>query len=131
MPKGRVLVIDDDEDLLMVLKEVIAVSYECFDFLNAQQALEKMIQGERYDCMICDLMMPKMGGIQFYEGLEKIAPEQLSRVIFMTGGSYTSETDAFLKRPEINHFQKPLDIKNLLLVIQKTIKSHQSKSDVA
>lgn len=62
-----------------------------------------------------------MGGIDFFKQLQVLAPRQILKLLFMTGGSYTSETNTFLKTANVNYCEKPIDIKKLFGLIQKII----------
>ncbi len=127
MLKGRVLIIDDNEELLLVLKEIISSHHECIELTRAELVLELIKIQRNFDCIFCDLMMPTMSGIDFYENLKKIAPDFLGHVVFMTGGSFTKETDDFLKLPGITHCEKPIDVKKVLGMIQNLVKINQDK----
>jgi DNA-binding response OmpR family regulator len=63
-------------------------------------------------------MMPEMSGAQFHHELERLAPEQAQRVIFMTGGAFTEETRAFLSTASNPWIDKPLDIQRLLSMLE-------------
>jgi hypothetical protein len=63
-------------------------------------------------------MMPEMSGAQFHQELERLAPEQAQRVIFMAGGAFTEETRAFLSVARNPCMDKPLDIPRLLSMLE-------------
>ncbi len=117
----KVLLIDDDRDLLEVLESVIAVKHQVKALTDAAKALEVIAEGNQFDCILCDLMMPKLGGVDFYERLLKISPEHCQRIVFMTGGSFTAKTDQFLKQENIVHREKPISTLDLMELIQNTI----------
>ena len=119
------MLIDDDEDLLTVLFEILSVNYECKSFLNAHDALlDIKDSANTYDCIVCDLMMPKMNGIEFYEALRLIQPTWLSRLVFMTGGSYSRQMDEFLQNPEVHYCEKPVQVKAIRSLVEDRI-AHQ------
>ena len=117
----RIMLIDDDEELLDVLKEIFSVYYECKSFLDANEALAEIRSGVSYDCMVCDLMMPKMSGIEFYAAVRNSQPTWLSRILFMTGGSDSKQMNEFLNRPEINYCEKPIQVKAILILVNDLI----------
>ncbi len=119
--RPKVIVIDDDHELLIILKEVISTVYNCAGFESAAEALEILKGSETFDCLICDLMMPNMDGIKFYHELEIAAPHYLPKLVFLTGGSFTKMSDSFLKKPNISFCEKPVDKKILLNLIQGII----------
>ncbi len=125
---GQVMIIDDDEELLEVLQEVVSIKHDCVGFTNPRAALDVLKNNQTFDCIICDLMMPKMSGLQFHKTIAEHAPHYLNRIIFLTGGSFTAETDAFLKSPEIVYCEKPVDTRVLLGAIQKRIAAAKTDS---
>ena len=118
---GQVMLIDDDEELLEVLQEVVSIRHDCVGFINARAALDVLKDNKTFDCIICDLMMPKMSGLQFHKAIAEHAPYYLNRIIFLTGGSFTAETDIFIKSPDIVYCEKPVDTRALLGAIQKRV----------
>ena len=107
-PRGRILIIDDDKVLLETLSEIIAPAHDTLPLIDANWALTLIEQGEKFDAILCDLMMPNLGGVEFYSKLQKISPQHCPRVLFLTGGSFTQLTEKFLSQPEIRHCQKPI-----------------------
>src|SRR3989344_3134497 len=128
MQQGQILLIDDDSDLLAVLQEVISTKHDCVGFTDARMALDTLHNNDSFDGIICDLMMPTMSGMQFYSMLKEVAPLYLSKIVFMTGGSFTSETDEFLSQPNIRYCEKPVDTKILMDIIQSMIQPPKLES---
>ncbi|MFL5347178.1 MAG: two-component system response regulator [Hyalangium sp.] len=77
-----------------------------------------LAQAAEHDAILCDLMMPEMSGAQFHHELERLAPEQAERVIFMTGGAFTEETRAFLSTARNPCMDKPIDIQRLFSMLE-------------
>ena len=124
MNRKRILFIDDDKELLAVLNEIFSTQYDCTSFSNAAEALvEIKVSESRFDCIVCDLMMPAMNGIEFYNQLRNIQPSLLSQIIFLTGGSFSIETDAFLNQPEVFHCEKPVQIKAIKTMVSERMQN--------
>ncbi len=119
--KFHLLVIDDEAPLLEAMQEILETNYFVKATTDAQIGLAMIEKGERFDCIICDLMLPQMNGMQFYEQLGILSPEHQRRVIFMTGGSFTQKTDVFLKKSEIVYCEKPMKLKELEKMIHKLV----------
>ncbi len=62
---------------------------------NAVDALMRIRNGETFDVILCDLMMPEMTGVDFYVELQKLAQDQAMRVVFLTGGAFTPQARGF------------------------------------
>ncbi len=131
---GHILIIDDDLILLQTLESTIKSKHKTTAVNNAADALALIRDGETFDAIVCDLMMPNLGGIDFYELLFLQSPQLCERVMFLTGGSFTEQTDKFLTRPGIRYLEKPIK-KNALLaalneVFERSIQAEQLKKNI-
>ena len=64
---------------------------------------------ERFDVILCDMMMPRLTGIDLYERISALAPEQAARMVFMTGGVFTARATEFLSDRSRRRLEKPFD----------------------
>jgi CheY-like chemotaxis protein len=74
-PKGEIapsiLVVDDNPLIVDVLKGLLrSQNYKVFTSTNGKEALEVLSQ-KKVDVIICDVMMPKMGGYELHEAVRK------------------------------------------------------------
>ena len=60
--RARVLVIDDDQRLGTLVARMLAREHEVTVLTSARAALDRIAAGERFDVMLCDLMMPELTG---------------------------------------------------------------------
>src|SRR5262249_28785826 len=85
----RVLVIDDQvaigNSLCLLLQHEADVVFET----RARAALARLVAGERYDAILCDLMMPEMNGMDFHSAVLRDVPDLAKRIVFVTGGAFT------------------------------------------
>ncbi len=77
--------------------------------------------GERYDVIITDLMMPGMSGMELHGAISTVAPEQVARMVFMTGGAFTPTARQFFEQVPCPTIEKPFDKAGLLAVLQTLI----------
>jgi signal transduction histidine kinase len=113
-----VLVLDDEEAVGKALRRLLGSRHQVTTCDRAQDALAHITSGRRFDAILCDLMMPEMSGAQFHHELERLAPDQAQRVIFMTGGAFTEETRAFLSTARNPCMDKPIDIQRLFSMLE-------------
>jgi two-component system NtrC family sensor kinase len=110
---GRVLVVDDEPLMLSMLERVLQPhTVSCCS--NVRAALE-LCSREKFDVILCDVMMPRMSGLEVYRRLRDLGLER--RVVFMTGGTFVpgiAEAIAKTKNPVIH---KPFDLDGILRVI--------------
>jgi nitrogen-specific signal transduction histidine kinase len=112
--RGKVLVIDDEKDLTDVTCDGLSSLHDVRTTQDARQALEWIAAGERFDLILCDMMMPLMTGMEFHTRLSALVPEQAERVVFMTGGAFTSRAREFLARLPNLRLEKPFDLGHIL-----------------
>ncbi len=89
---------------------------------TAQGALDLLASGKEFDVILSDVMMPGMSGIELYGQLARLYPKMASRVVFVTGGAFTSEANAFLDRVTNERMEKPFDLQQLRAMVQKFVK---------
>ena len=102
-----VLVVDDDRLTSAVLSDMLSPSRVTFA-QSAAGGLGRLQAGGRFDAILCDIHMPGMNGMQFYEEVAKVSQQLASRIIFITGGGYSSEVADFLERTGNPCLSKPL-----------------------
>jgi len=89
----RVMVVDDDTLITLLISRMLADDYEVHSFNDAREALAALSAGQSFDVILCDLMMPEMDGQSFYTRAKDAAP-----FLFVTGGAVTVENIAFERR---------------------------------
>lgn len=106
--RARVLVVDDEPALVRALGRVLA-GHEVVTARSGREALTLCAAGW-FDVILCDLMMPDLTGMDVYERLVDIAPEQASRMVFVTGGAFTKRAQDFLAKVPNSRIDKPIDV---------------------
>lgn len=120
----RVLIVDDDKEVLGMFHSIVARNFEATSFTDSREAINVIAGGQKFDCIVCDLMMPNLGGMEFYQKLKQISPEHCNRIIFVTGGSFSSVTDQFLRTPGIVIMEKPISFRELINAIEGLIEAN-------
>ncbi|TXD37234.1 PAS domain S-box protein [Lujinxingia vulgaris] len=99
--RPSVLVIDDELAIVEVVARLLKQDFNVFLATSAEEALERLLDGERYDAIISDLMMPQMSGMELFAEIARRYPEQAERMGFISGGIYTDEAQRFVdERPD-------------------------------
>ena len=122
-PRGattRVLVVDDDVNLARALGRLLE-SYDVTVCTSAEDALERLSHGERFDFILCDVEMPGIGGGGLYERLSQIDEDQADRIVFLTGGPTSAESRSFLKRVPNMVLAKPYDPRGLRDLVRRRL----------
>lgn len=116
--KPRLLVIDDEPMMGTTLDLLLSDEYEVVYRGSVSEALE-LLRGDRaFHAILCDLMMPKQTGMDFDAALRELDETLRARLIFMSGGVYTSEARAFLRDEPRRVVLKPFDLDLLLEILR-------------
>ena len=89
MTKIRALVVDDEPMLGRAITRGLK-EHEVVAVTSGAEALALFQRGERFDVILCDLMMPEMPGFDLHEQVRLVAPDQADCMVFMTGGATTT-----------------------------------------
>ncbi|MHB8417403.1 MAG: two-component system sensor histidine kinase NtrB [Myxococcales bacterium] len=119
--RGRVLVVDDEEAVGKSVRRLLSPEHEVAVTTSAREALARLSAGERFDVILCDLMMPDLSGADFYEALQRLAPEQAGRMIFMTGGAFSERSRQLLASTASARIDKPFDFDRLRALIDEKL----------
>ena len=88
---------------------------------SSSEGLQQILLNS-YDVIFCDLMMPVASGTDFYRALAACAPHMLDRLIFMTGGVFSTQTNDFLDSVPNSCIEKPFDLGALLALINERLR---------
>ncbi len=106
--RPRVLIIDDEPLVARVLRRSLNPTFEIHEVHRTQHALDLLRNGDSFDAILCDLMMPETNGADFYHLLQQERPELLPQLIFITGGAVTPMAARFIDETDRPVLQKPI-----------------------
>ena len=119
MDKKNILIIDDDKQILELLKMFIE-SNDCNAFTEA--SAEKgmaMLRKKNFDTVLLDIMLPDGNGVDVLKNILKISPN--TPVIMITGGNDTKTAKECLKAGAADFITKPFDFDYLRTTILATL----------
>src|SRR5260370_1246540 len=128
LPKGRILVVDDEADIRESLDALLSLEGYVVDLaLQATDGLRRL-EGATYDLILLDLMMPDRSGM---EVLKEVRERDSETPIFMITayGSVEVAVDA-IKNGANDYFSKPWDNEKLLIEIERMISSTRLEREV-
>jgi PAS domain S-box-containing protein len=118
---GRVLVIDDEPLVAAAVRRMLVPDHDVVVAHGAQDALDRILRGEDYDVILCDLMMPQITGMDVHAELQARAPDQARKIVFMTGGAFTASARTFLDDVENGRLEKPFDLGQLRAAVHRVL----------
>jgi CheY-like chemotaxis protein len=114
-PERRVLVVDDEADLLEILSD--RLEGEGYEVLTAADGLEALdrVRATPPACIILDLKMPRLGGLDALAELRREAPA--AHIIVLTGSANRPLAEACRSRGADGFLLKPFDPHELLRLL--------------
>jgi len=122
VPVGsRALVVEDEEALGEAVADALRdAGFEVDRAADGEEAIART-QARAYDLIICDLKMPGVNGMAFYQHLAATAPALKKRLVFVTGDVAGTEAEAFLERSGCRWLAKPFRLRDLVRVAREVI----------
>jgi CheY-like chemotaxis protein len=115
----RVLLLEDRGDYRNVLREyLLSCSYEVVSVPSGIEGLRAIMNG-RFDVILCDMLMPKMGGEMFYWAVTRVRPAARESFIFFTGHKNNPAIEFFFRRIKARVLYKPFKLSALDAVMQE------------
>ena len=106
----KVLLLEDRDDFRSVLHDYLASqSYQVTSVRSGIDGLREIMKGH-FDLIICDMMMPKMGGEMFYWAVTRVRPATRKHFIFFTGHKNNPPNEFFFKRVKATVVYKPFKL---------------------
>ena len=84
---------------------------------DGAEALLK-VKVHEYDAVICDVMMPRLRGDEFYVQAKKLRPDLANRFIFITGFGADKDIREFLTARRLKHLIKPFPVQELIAAVK-------------
>lgn len=113
--RPRVLIVDDEPGLA----EAFALSLPRHRTAVATSGVEALaaLDSRAFDVVVCDMSMPEMDGPGLHDALERSDPDMAARMVFVTGGAFTTEAHDFLRERADVTLYKPASAKALTKLV--------------
>jgi len=123
MPSGKILIVDDEEDVREVLRLALdSGGYKTLEAGDGQAAIDILREGDNMinvPIILCDIRMPRVNGIECIDFLRKEAPG--INIVVITGYP-DPQMAADLKAKGIkDYLVKPVERQNLLDKVNKLV----------
>ncbi len=133
MPLGRILVVDDEEEIRRSVRLTLTkAGYDVVEAEDGEKGVEAIRSGDNpiaVDTIICDIHMPKVNGMEAIAYFRQQFPSV--PVIVLTGQPELSGATALFKQGIVEYLTKPVTPETLTEAVNKVAKDHVFKDDFA
>jgi DNA-binding NtrC family response regulator len=127
MRKNRILIAEDEENILNLLERLLKKNgYVTYAAKNGKEALE-IAKSKEIDIVITDIRMPEMDGITLIKEIKKMDP--CIEVIVMTAFASVDTAIEAVRIGARDYIRKPFDIDEVLSAIEKASLQVQNNED--
>ena len=123
MPKGKIIVIDDEADVREVLRlHLEGAGYNVLEAEDGEAGIALLRSEDNMvnvGLILCDIRMPKVNGVGCVDFLKREAPG--IPVVMVTGYPDTEMATSFLKKGVKDYLVKPVEKEKLLAVVDKIV----------
>lgn len=128
MKAGRILVVDDEDSIRLTLDECFtSMDYEVVTASSGEDALQKFAPG-KFDCVISDLMMPSIDGIELLKRIRSRDSEVY--FLIMTGFPGIDSAINAMKEGAYDYLTKPFHMEDIQLKVEKAIHAKQTEASL-
>lgn len=116
---SAVLIVEDDRSNREAFKKILKrAGFEVASVENGLDALD-VLSRETYDAIVCDISMPLLSGIGFYEQLEEVSPDMAARIVFVTAYADDPRVRQFIDATGQPVLEKPVELPALVEAVQR------------
>src|SRR5437773_8630963 len=122
-PAQRVLLLEDRDDFREVLRDhLVSRLFQVVSVPSGVEGLHEIRKGA-FDLIICDMMMPRVGGEMFYWAVTRLRPATAQRFIFFTGHRNNPTIEFFFKRVNATVLSKLFKLAELDSTIRDVLRT--------
>jgi two-component system alkaline phosphatase synthesis response regulator PhoP len=122
MARGTILIVEDEEDLMELLRyNLNKENYNVLEAYSAEKGLE-YVQNEAIDLILLDVMLPGMDGLELCRALKKESKSEKIPIIMLTAKKEESDIVSGLELGAVDYVVKPFSIKILIARIRAVLR---------
>ncbi len=131
MAEGRVLIVDDEEDVRKTVRLILTkANFDVIEAADGEEGIKTIRSGDNplaLDTIICDIDMPKVDGneaIAYFRSQFPSVP-----VIVLTGNPKIHGANELFKQGIVEYLTKPIEPEKLVESVRKATNSHELFKD--
>jgi DNA-binding NtrC family response regulator len=119
LPSGQlhVLIVDDDIELTDALSDVLELNDVTVSVANNGEEALALLEAEAFDCVLMDIMMPGMNGVDVMKRARQLSPGSI--IMLMTAYSMEELIDEAKREGALAILRKPIEIDSLITFLNQ------------
>jgi DNA-binding NtrC family response regulator len=128
MAGERLLIVDDESEIRQIFGDYFSsLGYRVAVAENGRDALEEFARGD-FDCVLSDLVMPVMNGMEFLRALREKDKE--TAFFLMTGYPSVGNTVDAIKLGAYDYITKPLNLEDVRAKIERAVHARDAEKSL-
>ncbi len=119
---ARILVVDDEPEIINVLSDLLSEHYHCSSAGSAEEALA-LLSEESFHLVISDITMTGMSGLQMAPHVLKVAPQTV--VVLISGAQTIESAVEALRVGAFDYIMKPFDLRQVEAVVKRALEHYE------
>jgi DNA-binding NtrC family response regulator len=119
---ARILVIDDDVNLLKSIKKILSLEGYPADILENGSEADRCLESRNYQCLLVDVKMPVVNGMDILKNVVQNFPDL--PVIMISGQSHIETAVQAIKAGAYDFIEKPINPDRLIVTVKNALDRH-------
>lgn len=124
MKKAKVLLVDDDNNILLAFKRQLRESYHIETATSGKKALELLATDGQFSVLVSDMKMPEMNGIELFMEVQEQHPD-IVRIMLTGDGDQDTAIKAVNQGSIYRFVNKPCSSVELDKILKSAVKEHE------
>ncbi len=119
----KILIVDDDENLLKSLKKILSLKHYSVDAVANSSQVDTLLATHHYHSILLDVKMPGINGLDLLKIIMQKSPS--TPVIMVSGQSNIEITMLAIKEGAYDFIEKPIDPERLLITLKNALEHNE------
>ncbi len=118
----KILIIDDDEQIRNLLKDLLQAEYRCIVAESAEEALN-VLERSVFDLIISDISLSGISGLELVPRILERSPDTV--VVMISGQQTIDFAIESMRAGAFDYVTKPLDLRQVQAAVRRALSQHQ------
>jgi response regulator RpfG family c-di-GMP phosphodiesterase len=116
-----ILLVDDEPEIINVLRDLLSEQYECSSADSAEEALALLLQ-KSFHLVISDITMKGMSGLEMVPHVLAVSPQTV--VVLVSGAQTIESAIEALRVGAFDYIMKPFDLRQVEAVVKRALEHY-------